>query len=185
MPESSDLSREAITRVGGDPDNLGFVGLNVDLPAEYREALEPEWAYHSPVLEFVNGYEGKPHVTVIYGLLFPADENRDLIDGALEKWYEPNVVLFEHVEAFDGEDDHDFYSAIVLSLGPFPEAQWYYGELKEGNDALRKLPHVCPFPDYKPHVTVGYVKREFRDRAIQRIQGLQIRPLKTTGLEYS
>ena len=185
MPESSEIARTAIERIGCDPDNLGFVGLKVELPPEYREALEPEWAYTSPSLQYVRGYQGQPHITIIYGLLFSAADNRDLVDGVLEKWYEPNVVLFEHVEAFDGDDDYGLYSAIVLTLGEWQENSWAYAELKMGNDELRRLPHVNGFPVYKPHITVGYVKREFKDLAIGRIQNLQNRPLRTTGLEYT
>jgi hypothetical protein len=182
MPETSDLSREAIIRVGADPDNLGFVGLKVDLPPEFRGVLDPEWAYSSPVLEYVRGYEGEPHITLIYGLLFPASENRDLVDGVLEKVHVPNLVVMPGVEAFDADDDYQLYSAIVLTLDT---NEWDLRNLKEANDELRKLPHVNGFPVYKPHITVGYVKREFRDLAVNRLKDLEVRPLHTRGLEYT
>lgn len=182
MPESSDIARTAIERIGGDPDNLGFVGLTVELPPEFRAVLDPAWAYHSPVLKFVQGYEGTPHITLIYGLLFSAEENRDLVDGVLNKVHIPNLVVMPGVEAFDGDDDYAFYSAIVLTLDT---NEWDLRHLKEANDELRKLPHVNGFPVYKPHITVGYVKREFKDLAINRVKDLEIRPLHTRGLEYA
>jgi hypothetical protein len=182
MPESSEIARTAIERIGFDPDNLGFVGLKVELPPEFRAVLDPTWAYTSPVLEYVKGYEGQPHITLIYGLLFSAAENRDLVDGVLEKVHIPNLVVMPGVEAFDTDDDYALYSAIVLTLDT---NEWDLASLKVANDELRKLPHVNTFPVYKPHITVGYVRREFRNLAIGRLKDLEVRPLHTRGLEYT
>lgn len=182
MPEETDLQRTAIERVGADPDNLGFVGLKVELPSEFRAVLDPNWAYSSPVLKYVRGYEGQPHITLIYGLLFSAAENRDLVDGVLEKVHVPNLVVMPEVEAFDADDDYALYSAVVLTLGT---NEWDLANLKAANDALRKLPHVNSFPVYKPHITVGYVHREFKDLAVSRVKDVEIRPIHTRELEYT
>lgn len=183
MPEEIPLSRVAIERVGGDPDNLGFVGLEVILPPEFLrdEVLDPEWEYKSPVLKYVKGYDINHHITLIYGLLFDAAKNRDLVDGVLKDWFKPNLVVLPEVEAFDGDDDYNVYSAIVLSVGT---NEWDLRNLKEANDQLRKLPHVCGFPVYNPHVTVGYVKREFAAQAVSRLRDVEVRPLLTGGLDY-
>ena len=182
MPETSDLAREAILRIGVDPDNLGFVGLQVELPPEFRNVLDPSWAYTSRRFEYVRGYEGTPHITLIYGLLFPADINRHLVDGVLANWHKPNLVVLPEVKAFHANDGDADYAAIVLSLGT---NEWDLKKLKEANDELRKLPHVNPFPVYDPHVTVGYVRNEFAHLAIERVKALEIRPLHTRGLEYT
>lgn len=181
MPEETPYSRDAIERIGRDPDNLGFVGLEIDLPPVYKAAIDREWVYNSPVLEYVKGLDVSPHITLIYGLLFDPKENRDLIDAALKDWHKPNLVLMPGVERFDGDDDYELYSAIVLTL---EDNTWDLGPLKEANDQLRKLPHVNGFPVYKPHVTVAYVKREFAARAVSRLREIEPRPLVTGGLDY-
>lgn len=185
MPEKNEIVRAAIEKIGCDPDELGFVGLKVELPEEYRAALEPEWEYVSPYEKYVKGYDIDPHITLMYGLLFSAEEEQALVEGILEGVYEPNVVMFTEVEAFHNDDDHVFYSAIVLSLGEWMENSWEYSELKALNDELRKLPHVNGFPVYKPHITVGYVRREFADQAVARLKEIEPRPLRTLGLEYN
>lgn len=181
MPEETKWSRLAIERLGHDPDNLGFVGLEIEVPSVYKMQLDPEWEYKSPVFEYVKGYDVNPHITLIYGLLFQAYEHRDLIDGVLENWHKPNLVLMPEVEAFDADDDLQVYSAIVLTLG---ENTWDLEALKQANDELRRLPHVNGFPVYKPHITIGYVKREFRDVAVQRLKDVQPRPFRTGDLDY-
>lgn len=185
MPEKNEIVRSLIEKVGGNPDDLGFVGLKVELPEEYRAALPKEWEYVSPYEKYVKGYDIDPHITLIYGLLFSAEEEQPLVEAMLKDVYEPNVVMFDHVEAFHNDDDHVFYSAIVLTLGGKQENSWEYSELKALNDELRKLPHVNGFPVYKPHITVGYVRREFADQAIALLKEIEPRPIKTLGLEYN
>lgn len=184
MPEENDISREAIDLIGCNPDDLGYVGMEVTLPGMYRNALEPEWAYHSPKYQYVKGYEGTPHVTLLYGLLFSAKEHQRLIDASLETWYKPIALVFDDSDAFHSEDDHALYSAIVLKPNDEPMGT-SPGPLKEANDRLRRLPHVCPFPVYTPHVTVGYVRREFADQALGRIRDLGPLVARTLDLEYS
>lgn len=182
MPEESNISREAINRLGLDPDNLGCVMLEVDMPDEFRDVLDPSWAYVSPKLEYVKGYAGEAHVTLLYGLLFNAMEESDLIDAALEKWHKPNLLVFPDVEAFPGDDGHELYSAIVLTM---KNNDWDGGRLREANDELRKLPHVNGFPEYKPHVTVGYVLKPYTELALERVREVEVRPFHTGDLEYT
>lgn len=182
MPEESKFVREAILRIGVDPDDLGFVGLEVVLPPEYRAALSESWLYTSPTLEYVRGKTGTPHITLIYGLLFSAEQNRHLIDEALAAWHKPNLVVLPEVKAFHSNDGNADFAAIVLSIGT---NDYDLNKLKEANDELRKLPHVNPFPVYEPHVTVGFVRNEFTYLAVERLKAIEVRPFHTRELEYS
>jgi hypothetical protein len=181
--EDTDFSRKAIEWIGRDPDDLGCVMLEVDLPGVYRMVLEPEWEYRSPVKKFMSGYDIKSHITLLYGLLFRPSHptGRQLVDMALANWYKPNIVLMPGVEAFDIDDGHELSSAIVLTLDTNTHD---LRDLKAANDQLRKLPHVNGFPVYKPHITVGYVKREFADVAVERLKELEPRPFHTGDLDY-
>lgn len=176
-----DVMRTALYSLGLDPDDLGFVGLEVELPWPYRAVLPLEWAYNSPTQKHVNGYDANPHITLLYGLLFKAHAHKDWIDGVLADWHKPNLVLMPGAEAFDGDDGVEPYSAIVLTL---EDNDWDLAALKGANDRLRKLPHVNGFPVYRPHVTVGFVKREFKDKALARILEVEPRPLNTGGIDY-
>ena len=181
--EDTDFARNAVDAIGLNPDDLGCVMLEVELPSVYRMVLEPEWEYRSPVKKFMKGYDVDAHITLLYGLLFdPSDpEFRPFVDAALANWYKPNVVLMPGVEAFDIDDGYELSSAIVLTLDTNTHD---LRDLKEANDQLRKLPHVNGFPEYKPHITVGYVKREFADAAVNRLKDLEPRPFHTGELNY-
>lgn len=181
MPETDTIARTAISELGHDPDDLGFVGLEIELPAVYKEVLDPAWEYKSPVLQYVKGYDVSPHITLIYGLLFKAHEHRDWIDAVLKDWYKPNLVVMPGVEAFFANDGNEPYAAIVLTLG---DNDYDLSQLKQANDELRKLPHVNGFPVYKPHITIGYVKDEFAAVAVQRVESVMTRPLRTGELDY-
>lgn len=181
MPETDDIARTAISTLGHDPDNLGFVGLEIELPAVYKQVLDREWEYKSPTLEYVKGFDVSPHITLIYGLLFQAHEHQDWIDRMLTTWHKPNVVVMPEVEAFFADDGNEPYAAIVLTLG---DNQYDLNQLKGANDELRKLPHVNGFPIYKPHITVAYVKDEFAAKAVARLKSVEVRPLITGDIDY-
>lgn len=181
MPETNNIVKEAIATLGHDPDNLGFVGLEIELPAVYKQVLDPEWEYKSPSLFYVKGYDVDPHITLIYGLLFQAYEHQDWIDEILDEWYPPAVIVMPEVEAFFADDGNEAYAAIVLTLG---DNRYDWEQLRTANDELRKLPHVNGFPLYKPHITVGYVKDEFAALAIERLKSVEVRPFRTGDLDY-
>lgn len=191
MPEDNKHARLAIEGLGVDPDNLGCVMLDVDPSAvnRLRSVLDPEWAYHSPTLEYVKGFDGDPHVTLLYGLLLNPKENRDLIDGVLDGWSPPAVLTFNYITDFGGSDGNDTYGCLVMksaSVGSWTEGGggWVKEELGEANARLSKLPHVRPFVDYDPHVTIGYVKRQHRAEALKRLGDQQLFPVVVTGLNY-
>lgn len=183
MPEENNWSRQAIERLGVDPNELGCVMLGVELPDVYRMVLEPEWAYYSKKYDYVKGYEGDAHITLLYGLMLSAatPKGRAEVDGVLEGWIEPNVVVFPEVEVFPGNDGDNDYSCLVLSLG---ENLWDRERLDDANGRLRKLPHVDGFAKYNPHITIGYVQKEFTNMARELLERVEVRPLRTTVLDY-
>lgn len=183
MPELTPHVRKAIELVGGDPDNLGCVMLDVELPNAYRLVLDDKWAYHSKVQSYMDGYYGDTHVTLLYGLLFSPKENQSIIDDALADWHKPTVLPYYRPSVFRLEDEGNQVSCLVLK----PEARdmdWANEELADANARLSKLPHVRGFVDYDPHVTVGYVAREFEQEALEELQMIQARPLIAGSLNY-
>jgi hypothetical protein len=183
MPELDPNVRKAIELCNGNPDQLGYVGLNVELPNAYRLVLDRRWEYRSEQQQYIDGYDGKPHVTLLYGLMFSAKENQVLIDEALKGWRKPTILPYYRVSVFRGDDAGDAYSCLVLK----PEERdydWANEELEDANARLSKLPHVRPFVDYDPHVTIGFVKREYEQEAVEELNSLSTRPLITLDLDY-
>lgn len=183
MAEMDPNVRRAIELCNGDPDNLGAVMLDVELPNAYRLVLDRKWAYHSEVQSYMSGYEGKTHVTVLYGLLFSAMKHADIINNALGDWRAPSILPYYKVSVFRLEDEGNQVSCLVLK----PEErdrEWANAEMRDANARLSKLPHVRGFVDYDPHVTIGYVHREFEQEALEELRMISPRPLICGELDF-
>lgn len=183
MPEMDDNARKAIELCGGNPDDLGCVMLDVELPNAYRMVLDEKWAYHSQTQSYMDGYYGDSHVTLLYGLLFDPAEHKDIIRRQLAGWSKPTILPYYKPSVFRLEDEGRPVSCLVLK----PEAQdrdWANEELEDANERLSKLPHVRGFVDYDPHVTIGYVAREFEQEAMEELNMIQPRPLICGELNF-
>jgi 2'-5' RNA ligase len=93
--------------------------------------------------------EETAHVTLMFGLMENANEWKKQIDMVLDGWRIRSVEVDE-VGFFDNGED--FYT-IIAQIRPTDE-------LLEGNARLKLLPHIETFPDYKPHLTLAYVKHD-------------------------
>jgi len=139
-------------------NELGCVMLRVD-PINIwnsdfiRELLDPDDLYVSsnPELFWVDGdVSNEGHLTLLYGLMTPAYEQKDNVDLVLEDWVRPTTVRSESVTAFPSPFDNENYAAIV--------ARVYVSELDDAHARLSYLPHVDVHAKYLPHITLFYVK---------------------------
>ena len=92
------------------------------------------------------GIQENPHVTILYGLhksVSPEDlkEVLDSFDGEL-KVRISGIGIFEN-EGFD-----------VVKLNVVPD-----GGLQQLHDMISELPNSDQYPEYKPHITIAYVKK--------------------------
>ena len=135
--------------LGIDFNRLGCVMLDVDpqVPALLRNVVPDAIWYRDPE-RGIPGPETEPHITLLFGLLEPAHAWREHVDALLADWAPPTSVGIHDFAVFGGPGSP--YDCVVATLGSQPE-------LRAANGLLRRLPHVDTFPDYKPHVTVGYV----------------------------
>lgn len=187
MPTASKISSNTFPKVyealNVNLAELGYVMLDLaapslDLPANLAEGL-----YESKVEErfWINGYgfSKNPHMTLLYGLLESAQEWKDEVDAVLTGWECP-AVRVDHVGFFNSPFEDDPYYCIVAHLELSPE-------IIEGNKRLELLPHINTYLNYKPHVTIAYVKKDevLRNSMIRFFQQkLKGRMLKVTGVNY-
>lgn len=90
------------------------------------------------------GLEDEPHTTLLYGLhdgVSDAD-----IDKILSK-HTYKVCKIHTPSLFENEK----YDVLKFEVSG--------DNLHETNSELRKFPHTTSFPDYNPHLTIGYIKK--------------------------
>jgi hypothetical protein len=92
-----------------------------------------------------HGIEHDPHVTVLYGFYSFVLPN-EVIE--ILRQFEPPKVLFGSIGIFEDHPDFDIVMINVTSE-----------DLTKMNLSLAKLPNEETFPNYKPHVTIAYVKK--------------------------
>ncbi len=100
--------------------------------------------------------ESSAHVTLLYGLMESAQAWKPLIDIVLADWTPPTLVV-ESLGVFESPFADEPYSCIVAHIKTTPE-------LLEGHKRLELLPHVNTYSEYRPHLTIAYVKEEAKDR---------------------
>ena len=139
----------------GTPD-LECVMLDI-APLDIHEAYghdlnEDDFFYGDiPELKYAQGpvAEKKAHLTLLFGI-HPSPTYRRSVDAVLRGW-EPEDIFIDHVGFFPSTIDGQDYNCIIGHVTPLPN-------LLEANARLQILDHTNRFPEYKPHVTLAYVK---------------------------
>lgn len=171
---------EMYAELGIDTARLGCIMLDVK-PLFDLNMLREEWGYTDPELPFVNGFEPileKPHVTLLYGLLESGQTWRKHVDEVLADWDQPETIGAWHVDWFSAPGLP--YKPVVFSIDA--EAR---GTLRDANSRLQLLPHINTFPEYKPHITIGYVKNEHVDDVLDAVYGYpEDFEFEVVGLNY-
>lgn len=121
-----------------------------------------------------NGFEDEPHVTLLYGIHdggdheeLPKEKLQGIIDISRPALDE--MVILKGITAFEN-DDYD-----VLKFDA--EAP----SLREANKKLSEYPNSNSFPDYKPHVTIAYLKPGKANGYIEKfkdIKDIEVEPEK-------
>lgn len=126
------------------------------------------------------GLETEPHCTLLYGLHEEVELKTivEILNGiTFGKCLVHNPSLFEN-EKFD-----------VLKLDvTYPPAPQFDGVefLHTTNKQLSKLPHTTSYPDYHPHMTIGYLKPGLGKKYVDELKrGVSAFVLKPTHIVYS
>lgn len=129
----------------GSDYKFGCIMIYLDIPNwnEIISFIKEDDIYHPE--DPSKGLETDPHVTVLYGLHSNVTDSDvqsivDQIDGGKLKLKISGVGVFEN-------KDFDVVKFNIES---------HY--LHQVNSMFRTLPYSSDYPDYKPHITIAYVK---------------------------
>ena len=129
------------------PHEFGCVMLYFEFPElkEIQSKINKDDIYEEEN-DTSYGLEKNPHITLLYGL-------------------HNNVTVDNVKDAIKSVNDLKFYKCVVANMSLFKSKKYdvlkfdgYGRSLVDINKQLCELPHTSTFPDYHPHLTIGYLK---------------------------
>ena len=111
---------------------------------EITSSIDPEDVYTGG--DDTHGIQENPHVTILYGLHDGVTE--DQVKSVFEGFNDTINIEVNGVGIFENKD----YDVVKFNVNPD-------GALQELHDKLSEFPNSNDFPDYKPHITIAYVKK--------------------------
>jgi hypothetical protein len=149
--------------LGISVDRLGVVMLRFEGSESLVDpsmGLKAEHLYESPVADrkYLRGepHVGVSHSTLLYGLL--PGVRPEHVQEVMQGWEPPIAVTSSAIEVFHpafpkGDPDHQAYGCLVALLDPNEE-------MLDAHKRLSLLPHIDTFPEYKPHVSLAYIRAD-------------------------
>jgi 2'-5' RNA ligase len=154
----------------GQTYDFGCVMLYFNFPEikKIHEIIDPEDIFHEDG-DRSFGLEDEPHTTLLYGL-HDGVSSED-VEGVLEH-FNFGTCSIENASLFDNPQ----YDVLKFDVsGP---------SLHEANKELAEFPHTNNFPDYHPHLTIGYLKPGTGKKYTEKLKGVSYN-LKPEYVVYS
>ena len=119
------------------------------------------------------GIQENPHLTLLYGLKSDVSKEKveDILENIMDEWRNFGMEDFDYNDVSDRiaiEDASDKGIEIEIeNIGVFENEKFDVVKfnikktelLQKLFDGLSELPNENTFPDYKPHMTIGYVRK--------------------------
>jgi 2'-5' RNA ligase len=155
----------------------GCAMLDVDAAPvlKIQDAINPQDVYENTSGEGIKfGLEDRFHVTLLYGL--HEEVTVDEVKGKLKGFTFGSITLY-NLSKFE-KDDYDVLKFDIK----YPTKGGAF--LSKANKALSELPNTNDYPDYKAHLTIGYLKKGAADKYINKLKGFEYQTIPT-GITYS
>lgn len=181
------LTRERVEEIHqelGVPKDKGCIMIDTET-VTVRKVIPQEDLYYAQDTDnfkYVAGIvsEDVPHVTLLYGLIKSGQEWKGYVNEALDG-IAPDEITIREVSYFESQVETEPYYVLVAHI-------YLTEELKQARTELCKiLPHVTDFYDYKPHLTLAYIRKDetARDKYVATLnEQLAGGRLRVKGVNY-
>jgi len=113
--------------------------------SEITSMIDPEDVYEDEH-DQTYGIQNNPHVTILYGLHDGVTE--DQVKSVFDEFTGDINIEVDGIGIFE----NDKFDVVKFNVNPD-------GSLQELHNKLSNFPNSNEFPDYKPHITIAYVKK--------------------------
>lgn len=113
---------------------------------EITSWIDPEDIYDESNDGETHGIQDNPHITILYGL--HDNVTLEQVKSVFEGFDGDINVEVDGIDIFENKD----YDVVKFNVKPD-------GALQYLHDRLSEFPNSNQFPDYKPHITIAYVKK--------------------------
>lgn len=137
----------------------GCAMLYFDFPMmnKIHDAIDPNDVYEEEDDDSF-GFETEPHVTLLFGLHQEVTDEE--VKSVINKFrFKP--IKLSKLSMFDNPD----YDVLKFDIADDGGGHILY----EANKEFKKFPHTSNFPDYHPHMTVGYLKSGKGEKWIKKL----------------
>lgn len=122
----------------------------IDIPVsnwtEITSSIDSEDIFHGDENGDPRGIQKNPHVTILYGL--HDDVTPEMVKSVFENYTGDINIKVDGIGIFE----NDKFDVIKFNVVPDSSLQYLH-------DELSKFPNSDQFTDYKPHITIAYVKK--------------------------
>ena len=116
----------------------------------------PKWPHYTSLIDPADiytkdddyGIEKEPHITIIYGLHDDELDKKEFYQK-IENTIKPVTVTVEQIGFFEIKNEP--YDVVKIDVP-------VTSQLKKYRDTFIKYPNTQTYPEYKPHMTLAYVK---------------------------
>jgi hypothetical protein len=149
--------KDLIKEGSGQVYEYGCAMLYFSFPEinKIHDAIDPKHIYIEEG-DRTFGLEDEPHTTLLFGL--HQEVGTKQIQEVLDK-YTYSTCEIHNASLFKNEK----YEVLKFDVAG--------NNLHESNKDLREYPHTSNFPNYHPHLTIGYLKPGCGDKYVQMLKG--------------
>ena len=113
---------------------------------EITSSINPEDIFYGDGKGDPKGIQKNPHITLLYGL--HDDVTLEQVKSVFENFNGDINIEVNGVDIFENEN----FDVVKFNVNPQGSLQYLFEELS-------KLPNSNQFSEYKPHLTIAYVKK--------------------------